>query len=178
MKIRVVETGDVYEAGEKDDLLEVLQRNSYPIATSCGGVASCGLCRVTVVAGAELLTPMKSQEVYHLGNVARIVGLRLACQTRAPGTGEVSISVPAVDDVEERKRSKADRARVERVKERAGRAGAREEGERRAESPLAVGAASASGPAHRKSVTDNARGARREPIEWRPRVLSGKKTEG
>jgi ferredoxin len=108
-KVRV--GADEWEVAEGQSLLQVLQSNGYPIATSCGGVASCGLCRLTVVRGGEALSPLKSQEIMHLGNVAKIVGLRLACQARIAGEATIELDVPVVDDVETRKRRKAERLR-------------------------------------------------------------------
>lgn len=99
----------------KEDLLEALQAAGVPIRTSCGGVATCGLCRVTVVAGAQCLTELKGVEEHHLGNVAPIVGLRLACQARFACEGEVRIAVPPVEDVLERRRRKLERTRAESV---------------------------------------------------------------
>lgn len=102
------------------DLLEVFQSSDEPIATSCGGVASCGLCRVTVVTGGEALVPIKPLELVHLGNVAKVIGLRLACQAviRAEaGESEIVVRIPHVnsaDDVEDRKRRKAERTRHDR----------------------------------------------------------------
>ncbi len=99
----------------KEDLLEALQGAGVPIRTSCGGVATCGLCRVTVVAGANCLTELKGVEEHHLGNVASIVGLRLACQARFACEGEVHVDVPPVDDVLERRRRKLERSRSESI---------------------------------------------------------------
>lgn len=113
-RVRILATGVVLEARLGEDLLEVLQQNGQSIATSCGGVASCGLCRLRVVSGAEVLTPIRPEEIGHLGNVAKIVGLRLACQAKIAAEGDVVVDVPEVDDVEERKRKKAERLRIER----------------------------------------------------------------
>jgi ferredoxin len=115
--IRIEGSDRTFEGAPGEDLLEVLQSNGYPIATSCGGVASCGLCRITVVSGKEALVPIKSQEIVHLGNVAKVIGLRLACQAQLKpeenGPIELVIRVPVVEDVEQRKRAKAERSRVE-----------------------------------------------------------------
>lgn len=102
----------------KSAFLEALQGIGYPIATSCGGRASCGLCRLTIVSGREVLSPIASEEVGHLGNVAKIIGLRLACQARIIGDGEIVIEVPADQSVEARKRHKAERIQRERAQQR------------------------------------------------------------
>ncbi len=92
-------------------LLTVLQEAGHPIATSCGGVATCGLCKVTVQQGKENLSPICQEEINHLGSIAKIVGLRLACQARCSGEGEVRVEVPEVEDVAARKAAKAERLR-------------------------------------------------------------------
>ena len=98
-------------APEGASLLKVLQAAKLPIATSCGGVATCALCRVTVRAGREHLSPLNDEELVHLGSIAKIVGLRLACQARCQGDGDVHVEVPEVEDVAARKARKAERLR-------------------------------------------------------------------
>jgi len=121
VRVRLDRSDRVFEAKPGDDLLEVFQSNGEPIATSCGGVALCGLCRVTIVSGAAALVPIKAQELVHLGNVAKVVGLRLACQAQvspvaaSAETGaatdiEIVVRIPEIDDVEQRKRTKAERS--------------------------------------------------------------------
>ncbi|MEO6575543.1 MAG: 2Fe-2S iron-sulfur cluster-binding protein [Polyangiaceae bacterium] len=113
-RVRIGTSSDVFDAPEGEDLLEVLQKNGVPIATSCGGVATCGLCRITIIRGKESLSTIRSVELEHLGNVAKVIGLRLACQSKVCGDGEIVVDVPVVEDVEERKRRKAERIRLER----------------------------------------------------------------
>jgi 2Fe-2S ferredoxin len=113
-RVRINASKSAFDAAEGEDLLEVLQRNGVPIATSCGGVATCGLCRITIVRGKEALSTIRAEEIEHLGNVAKVIGLRLACQSKVCGEGEIVVDVPTVEDVEERKRRKAERLRVER----------------------------------------------------------------
>ena len=117
LRVKVDGTDRVFAGHPGDDLLEVFQSNGEPIATSCGGVATCGLCRVTIVSGGASLVPIKAHEIVHLGNVAKIVGLRLACQaelrTDAAEDAEIVVRIPVAPDVEERKRRKAERARVD-----------------------------------------------------------------
>jgi ferredoxin len=110
-KVRIAGKDVSFDAPEGEDILEILQRNAYPVATSCGGNASCGLCRLTVVSGKEFLSPIKAEEIIHLGNVAKVISLRLACQSQVCGTGEIVLDVPDVGDAEERKRKKTERLR-------------------------------------------------------------------
>ena len=114
-KVAIAGTDRVLEAPEGTSLLGALQDAAHPIATSCGGVATCALCRVTIRAGREHLSPIDPREITHLGSVAKIVGLRLACQARLTGTGDVTVEVPVVEDVAARKQAKADRLRAQRA---------------------------------------------------------------
>jgi len=62
------------------------------IPSTCGGVASCGLCKVKIVAGAEHLNAMPPDEVGKLGNVFFITKERLSCQAQL--SGDVTCEVP------------------------------------------------------------------------------------
>jgi len=127
-------------------------RAAVPISTSCGARAGCGLCRVTVRSGGELLSPLVPSEIGHLGSVAKIVGMRLACQARIVAEGEIEIDVPPVVDVAARKRDKA-----------------RKQAIARASSSHVRGSTdrSATGP-QRRSEPGPSSG---EQVEWRPRKL-------
>ena len=153
-KVQIQGTDQLLEASAGANLLQVLQGVRFPISTSCGGRASCGLCRLTVLAGKDLLSPLTAAELPHLGNVASIIGTRLACQTRLQeGEGVVEISVPAVEDVEARKRKKAERLHRERALQKGRMSG----GAGRTPVPGAFAPLA----------------ARERPREWRPRILAG-----
>ena len=79
-----VETG----ANLRDPGLEAGVR----IPSTCGGVASCGLCKVKVIAGAEHLSPVNEAEIGKLGNVFFITKERLSCQALVQG--DVTCEVP------------------------------------------------------------------------------------
>ena len=113
-KITIAGAERALEAPAGTSLLSALQAAGHPVSTSCGGVATCALCRVTVVSGREHLTPLVDSEINHLGTVAKIVGLRLACQAKLTGTGDVHVEVPEVEDVAARKAAKAARMRQRR----------------------------------------------------------------
>ncbi len=110
------------EAEPGESLRDVALRAGVALASTCGGVASCGLCKVRIAAGAEHLSPLTLGERDKLGNVFFITRERLACQTHA--SGEVTCEVP--DEATERQR-RADRARklpprpIERLRSKAGR---------------------------------------------------------
>lgn len=78
-----------------ESLFEIGRRNSVPISTSCAGKASCGLCRVVILAGEQYLSPMGPLEKRHLGNVYFITKQRLSCQARLVGDdADITIDVP------------------------------------------------------------------------------------
>lgn len=65
-----------------ESVFEVARRGGVEIPTACVGQATCGLCRVKIVAGEQHLTPLNAAERKHLGNVYFITKLRLSCQAR------------------------------------------------------------------------------------------------
>ncbi len=150
-RIRVVGRDQPIEAPEGSSLLAALLAARSPISTSCGGQATCGLCRLTVLQGSSLLSPVNAKEVLHLGNVAKVVSIRLACQALIMGEGEIEIDVPAVVDVAARKREQARRGFAERAQRRRSVPGTQAS----PETPLE--------PAPKAAV---------ERIEWRPRMLN------
>jgi len=81
-------------AGES--LFEIGRRNQVPIPTSCAGKASCGLCRVAIVSGAEHLSAFNKLEGRHLGNVYFITKQRLSCQARLLGD-DANVTVRLLD---------------------------------------------------------------------------------
>jgi uncharacterized 2Fe-2S/4Fe-4S cluster protein (DUF4445 family) len=78
-------------AGES--VFEVARRAGIEITTACVGKATCGLCRVKIVGGAEHLSALNNAERKHLGNVYFINKLRLSCQARV-GDGDVTVELP------------------------------------------------------------------------------------
>ncbi len=98
--IRYLPSGVVVEAGPEENLRDAAIRVGVQVPSTCGGVASCGLCKVKVVEGADRLNAMTPDEVGKLGNVFFITKERLACQ--AVATGDVTCEVP--DEQAERAR--------------------------------------------------------------------------
>lgn len=135
-------------------ILGALQAAGYPVSTSCGGRAICGLCRIMVLQGREILTPIDPKEITHLGNVAKVIGARLACQACVTGDGEIEVDVPAVVDHTERKRGQQLR-RASHGRAGTGRSGRSNE------------------PMEPRPATPPA-----ERTEWRPRILEGGGQQG
>jgi ferredoxin len=68
------------------------RRHNIPVPTACAGKATCGLCRVKLVAGEAHVPPINRDETKHLGNTYFITKLRLSCQL-VP-TGDVTVKLP------------------------------------------------------------------------------------
>lgn len=79
------------EAPEGGALVDLCDASTAPIPLSCRG-ATCGTCRVTVVAGAKLLAPPNADEAALLASLGANAAERLACQARVlPGRGRVEL---------------------------------------------------------------------------------------
>ncbi|HEX2061751.1 MAG TPA: 2Fe-2S iron-sulfur cluster-binding protein [Thermoanaerobaculia bacterium] len=74
-------------AAAKDDetLLDLARRVSAPLGNSCGGVGVCARCRVTVLAGAENLSPPTTIELRFGGARGFAEDERMACQAVVRG---------------------------------------------------------------------------------------------
>jgi 2Fe-2S ferredoxin len=78
-------------AGES--VFGIARRADIRVTTACVGKATCGLCRVKVIAGEQHLSPFNAAERKHLGNVYFINKLRLSCQA-VVGDGDVVVEIP------------------------------------------------------------------------------------
>lgn len=72
-----------------DKLLSVLDYCDIRLPRTCGGVGTCGLCRVQVSGPADTISPIERDE---LGDNQVAQGFRLACQTVV--RGDLNITVP------------------------------------------------------------------------------------
>lgn len=74
-------------------LLDVCDESASPILFSCRS-ASCGVCRVEIVAGAELTLPASDDELETLDVFDAPASQRLACQVRLrTGPGRVRLVI-------------------------------------------------------------------------------------
>ena len=74
-----------------ESVYEVAWRSGAALASACGAKATCGLCRVKIVAGEKLLTPITEHDKRHLGNVYFITHVRLGCQARIAAEGDIVV---------------------------------------------------------------------------------------
>ena len=78
-------------------------RAEIAIPSQCGGKCACALCRVKVVEGEGLLSPMRWDEECHMGNAFFLTRERLSCQSQVFGDMTVEI---ADTPVKEKKRGR------------------------------------------------------------------------
>jgi uncharacterized 2Fe-2S/4Fe-4S cluster protein (DUF4445 family) len=75
-----------------ETVFSVGQRAGVAIETACVGKATCGLCRVRILAGEEHLNEFTDDEEKHLGNVYYLTKVRLSCQSVVSG-GDVVVEL-------------------------------------------------------------------------------------
>jgi ferredoxin len=80
------------DCNEGESVFACARRHNVFIPTACAGKATCGLCRVKMIAGESNVEPINRDEQKHLGNTYFITKLRLSCQLRP--TGDVTVRVP------------------------------------------------------------------------------------
>jgi ferredoxin, 2Fe-2S len=91
-RVTFLPAGAVVTAVEGETVFELGRRAGVAIETACVGKATCGLCRVKVVAGEANLSPYSEAETRHLGNVYFITKVRLSCQARVSGDVTVELA--------------------------------------------------------------------------------------
>jgi len=91
-RITFLPAGLTADCQDGETVFEVGRRHGIAIETACVGKASCGLCRIRVVAGEESLSPQNDDERKHLGNVYFITKVRLSCQSVVRG-GDVTVEL-------------------------------------------------------------------------------------
>ena len=87
---------------EGSSLLNAAHRMGIKLLDECGGRGECDSCAVTIIRGAELLSPATEAELKHLSLDRRAAGERLACQTVVQRPGELVLRIaPEVEKAEE-----------------------------------------------------------------------------
>lgn len=94
--IRIHGRNEVFPCNLTTSILNVLLQNGFPIATFCGGRASCGRDVIRIRQGGEFLSPRREAESRRLATLAAEGGpsgsdIRLACQTYVRGDVEVEV---------------------------------------------------------------------------------------
>jgi len=88
-KLRFLPSDICVEARPGQTVFELGWKQETGIQSACVGKGTCGLCRVTVRAGEDQLSPYNDVEDKHLGNLYHLTKIRLSCQcVIAPDTGD------------------------------------------------------------------------------------------
>ncbi|TLU82981.1 MAG: (2Fe-2S)-binding protein [Chlorobium sp.] len=90
----------VYEANVGDRLLDIARKNHAHIGYFCGGNSICQTCYVTVLEGADLLSPLSDYEKALLSDNLIHEGTRMACLTTIEKPGIIRI-VSTVEEVKQ-----------------------------------------------------------------------------
>jgi len=119
------------ELQDDETLAQAARRANVPYASMCGGLGSCGGCRVKILEGEEHLSEMGPTEKGRLGNTFFITKERLACQTRCSGPMVVEVVQVEVRDKRSRARRRALNRTIENAQRRAERQAERERNNQR-----------------------------------------------
>lgn len=91
-RVTFLPAGVTAECADGDSVFATGKRAGVDIETACVGQATCGLCRVKVISGAEHLSAITDADEKHLGNVYFLTRVRLACQALVSG-GDVVVEL-------------------------------------------------------------------------------------
>ena len=84
-RVEFIPVGRSAEAGADETILDAARRAGAPVGNSCGGVGTCGRCRVTIVSGGESLSPLTTMETRIAAEKEFDPDERLACQAVVRG---------------------------------------------------------------------------------------------
>lgn len=87
MPVVEVEGFEAVEVALDASLLDVCDAHGIPMDSACGGFAACNSCRVTVLEGADRLTPRLEEEDAFLDRDDQ----RLGCQAQVRGDVRVRL---------------------------------------------------------------------------------------
>jgi ferredoxin, 2Fe-2S len=91
-RVTIEPIGVTIECKDGESVFNCARRHNVLIPTACAGKATCGLCRVRMIAGEPNVTPINRDEQKHLGNTYFITKLRLSCQLTP--TGDITVRIP------------------------------------------------------------------------------------
>ena len=91
--LTILPQGDKLEAEDRDNLFRFLVSHGYRIPSACGGMGTCGKCRVLI--HGELMPPTESERVY-LSPTELDRGWRLACQQQIHR--DMALELPQIDE--------------------------------------------------------------------------------
>ena len=114
-KVTILPHKKTIEVPEGANLREELVRQDIYVKSTCGGVASCGLCVAVVNSGEDYLNEFSFEEKQLLGNVFHITKERLTCQTIVMGDIEIDLSAHEQEITKKTIRKSRDQLKAEKL---------------------------------------------------------------
>ncbi|MBM7408858.1 ASKHA domain-containing protein [Methanococcus maripaludis] len=87
--MEITNDNNKFEFKEGEFIFKILQKNGIKIEVPCGGVGTCGKCKVRVVGGK--ISPLSSEELEYLSKDEIDRGIRLSCRTKAFGNVKIEL---------------------------------------------------------------------------------------
>lgn len=92
MKIKFLPQNIEIDVNPEKSLLQLAKENGIKIKSICGGVASCGECRVKIVEGDQSVPAPTKAELNLIGTSYFLDGRRLSCQVHCFGSMTVDLT--------------------------------------------------------------------------------------
>lgn len=93
-RVTFLPAGVTVECADGSTLFDAGAKAGVSIETACVGKGTCGLCRIKVIDGGDVLTPYTEEEERHLGNLYHLTRVRLSCRTRITGGAATVVLAP------------------------------------------------------------------------------------
>lgn len=91
-KVTFLPEGVTIEVKPGTTVFNAAARAEVAIPSQCGGKCACALCRVKVVEGEALMSPMRWDEECHMGNAFFLTRERLSCQLQVFGDMTIEVA--------------------------------------------------------------------------------------
>ena len=92
MKIKFMPQNVEVDVDPSKSLLKIAQQNGIKIKSICGGIASCGECRVKIIEGDNSIPEPGKPELNMIGTSYFLDGRRLSCQVHCFGSVTVDLT--------------------------------------------------------------------------------------
>lgn len=92
MKIKFIPQNIEVDVDPSKSLMQIAIENGLKVKSLCGGVATCGECRVKIVEGENSIPEPNKLELNMIGSSYYIDGRRLSCQVHCFGSVTVDMT--------------------------------------------------------------------------------------
>jgi len=92
MKIKFIPQNIEVDVDPSKSLMQIAVENGLKVKSLCGGVATCGECRVKIVEGENSIPEPSKLELNMIGSSYYIDGRRLSCQVHCFGSVTVDMT--------------------------------------------------------------------------------------